>query len=403
MSIYNINIPLLIQGLLPLNKRTEIHTAWLDAVNTGMVYSNGNLNEYIYGVTYSYYSPTATYSIGERVIGGVLYTNQVYECISSTFSSTIGQIVSSTISNAGYSYSVGDIFTVNGGIPVARGVVSTVTNPTGLTVDITSVTSGIITGAIVNTSGTGYQVGTVVKVSGGFSLATLTVTSINVTTGGVLTFTITTGGTGYVVSTNIATTTSSIYKGNVLSYSLSQTGYGYSTGVSVSTTNVVGTGRNFKVDILSIGGTPPPIYTDFWQLINPSFIGMNERELYGDQKLTMEWALNRYFNTTFRQPDGVTSSSVLSDIYITDNSIAGGVFLMAPTYTPSSKMKAVGSTEFMSYTPLITTSPGFTSGGWYTIWFPTAVFSSIPGGSASVNSYVNKYNYHGVPFFINTY
>jgi hypothetical protein len=48
----------------------------------------------------------------------------------------------------------------------------------------------------------------------------------------------------------------------------------------------------------------------WWVLVSPNFVGNDERLKYTTQKITVEWALNKWFGTTFRQPPGV------SDIFI---------------------------------------------------------------------------------------
>lgn len=47
-----------------------------------------------------------------------------------------------------------------------------------------------------------------------------------------------------------------------------------------------------------------------WKLYLPSFVGVDERQLFNGQKLVLEYALNRYYSTVFRQPN------LVSDIYI---------------------------------------------------------------------------------------
>jgi len=58
-----------------------------------------------------------------------------------------------------------------------------------------------------------------------------------------------------------------------------------------------------------------------WVKVTPNFLGANERASYSAQKLIFEYALNRWFKTTFRQP--VVG---LSDIYININSNTANQF-----------------------------------------------------------------------------
>lgn len=63
---------------------------------------------------------------------------------------------------------------------------------------------------------------------------------------------------------------------------------------------------------LSTGNAANPFY---WVKVTGNFIGAHERASYSAQKLIFEYALNRWFDTTFRQP-----VAGVSDIYIGINS-----------------------------------------------------------------------------------
>jgi hypothetical protein len=67
----------------------------------------------------------------------------------------------------------------------------------------------------------------------------------------------------------------------------------------------------------------------YWIQVQPNFIGANERASYSCQKTIYEYALNKWFNTTFRQP-----GSSPSDIYISNNNLVPGQFFFAPS-TPA--------------------------------------------------------------------
>lgn len=49
-----------------------------------------------------------------------------------------------------------------------------------------------------------------------------------------------------------------------------------------------------------------------WLLIQPNFIGVDERQKYNAQNIVLEWALNKEFDGVFRQP----VTGMLSDIYL---------------------------------------------------------------------------------------
>ncbi len=147
-SIYYIDNNLFVNGMLPLTKRTPINIALLESVNIGMQYTNQNLCEYIFGSSYSYFDNTTTYSVGQRVNGGLQYQNSVYQFIGGT--ATTGNILASTISSQGISYSIGDTFVVQGGNPFAIGIINSVgASP-----------SYAVTKYTLLTTGNGYLLGT---------------------------------------------------------------------------------------------------------------------------------------------------------------------------------------------------------------------------------------------------
>lgn len=45
-----------------------------------------------------------------------------------------------------------------------------------------------------------------------------------------------------------------------------------------------------------------PTNTSAWRVAQLNFIGLSERILYNGQKIVLEWAMNKWFGTTFRQP-----------------------------------------------------------------------------------------------------
>lgn len=61
----------------------------------------------------------------------------------------------------------------------------------------------------------------------------------------------------------------------------------------------------------NVGHLPTDI--TYWSLYQINFIGSTERVFYNGKKIVLEYALNRWFHTTFRQPPAV------SDIFIETN------------------------------------------------------------------------------------
>ncbi len=76
---------------------------------------------------------------------------------------------------------------------------------------------------------------------------------------------------------------------------------------------------------LTTGNAGSPFY---WVKVTDNFIGANERASYSPQKLMFEYALNRWFDTTFRQPSVGTS-----DIFIGINSNTNTQFFFGQTAT----------------------------------------------------------------------
>jgi len=140
--------------------------------------------------------------------------------------------------------------------------------------------------------------------------------------------------------------------------------------------------------------------SNYWELFTDDRIGMTEKYMMMDEKITMEFALNRHFGTTFSQPNGVTHSTVRSTIYIDDNQLAATTFYMSPSNFNSSTMYPSSSSAYMNP---IGIQGGFYSNSNYTVWVPTWFMPQIPGMTQSVINFVNKYNYYSITFDVKTY
>ena len=80
-ALYRIDRDLFLETILPPNKRTAKHIAWLKALNSGMEWLNEVFNEYIDGAIYPYYNPATTYNKGDRVDGSPTNNNYIYESL----------------------------------------------------------------------------------------------------------------------------------------------------------------------------------------------------------------------------------------------------------------------------------------------------------------------------------
>jgi hypothetical protein len=155
--------------------------------------------------------------------------------------------------------------------------------------------------------------------------------------------------------------------------------YGFSTYESLANSN---TGNN------------PATSPQYWLLRNTYFIGAEERTMYNGQKILFEYALNRFFKTTFNQPP------VLSAIYITNDVPVITSFLMYPGYDGTSLMYPTYSTAYM----LPTATYAATSTYKFIIHVPAAVFAAL-GATADqiIRGIADKYAFVGTTYTIVTY
>ena len=139
-----------------------------------------------------------------------------------------------------------------------------------------------------------------------------------------------------------------------------------------------------------------PTYSDKWVLISPNFFGVDYRLQIRGEKLVLEYALNLWFGTEFRQPP------LVSDIYIENNAtVYQSPFKIGRTETQSSKSGTLGSIDFigLDYT--------FTEQFGCTIFVPLAIFNSLGSDNQIreniVRDFADKYIACGVKYKIQTY
>lgn len=145
------------------------------------------------------------------------------------------------------------------------------------------------------------------------------------------------------------------------------------------------------------GNTGQPTISDKWRLVSENFLGSDFRLAITGAKLNLEYALNIWFGSTFRQP-----SVGISDIYLTtNNSIELPVFRVGIDEFESTAVEADGSEQFVinSYT--------FTTQYNLTINIPIALFNAL--GSTTqirtsiVRAFADKYINAGLIYKIQTY
>lgn len=132
-----------------------------------------------------------------------------------------------------------------------------------------------------------------------------------------------------------------------------------------------------------------------WYRVQDNFIGTDERVKYNGQRLVLEWALNKWFGTTFRQPPGAP------DIFIQNNEVQAGSLLVGIVETESSTVGPEGSSEFVGPNAIFAGQSNFT------INMPLAVFNALdPVASnreAIVRNIADRYVPAGITYSISTY
>jgi len=186
----------------------------------------------------------------------------------------------------------------------------------------------------------------------------------------------------------------------------------------------------------------PTTTTGYWWLIETNFVGVYERIAYNAQILTFEYALNKWFRTTFRQPPS------LPDIYIVNNTITPNCFVWGgakpsvfyyfnflcsspiinnmqtwasgTTYAANDIVVGSNGSVYQSIAGSnLNHNPISTTGYWtfirtsyliqynYTIYIPTAVWTALGSNATDrnnkVRSFADKYNVIGNQYNITTY
>lgn len=149
-------------------------------------------------------------------------------------------------------------------------------------------------------------------------------------------------------------------------------------------------------------GITPDTDANSWIKINNSFIGMAERAWFGGGRLNLEWALNRYFQTTFRQPDDPITPTP-SQIYITNTAPQYVSFVSFTTEPLTSKVYTTQTSDFVFTKEVY----GIATSYKFTIHIPLVKYNSL-GSTPSiresiVRQFADKYVVSGVYYEIVTY
>jgi len=145
------------------------------------------------------------------------------------------------------------------------------------------------------------------------------------------------------------------------------------------------------------GNTTQPTFSNTWRLVSDNFLGSDFRLEIRGEKLNLEFALNTWFGTLFRQP-----SIGLSDIYLVTNPIAPiSVFRVGNSEFESSKVFLNISDEF------VINYYSFSAQYNLTINVPSALFLSLGTTddirNSIIRNFADKYINAGLTYTLNTY
>lgn len=152
--------------------------------------------------------------------------------------------------------------------------------------------------------------------------------------------------------------------------------------------------------------TPPDVNPDYWLPIQNLWIGLEPRAKYNSQKLLLEFVLNQWFDSMFRQPTSFVPAPNYylpkSDIYISDNSLNNNVFTVFETEAGSSVVYY--SQTYI--TDFVIDAYSF-SGSSFTINVPTALWTTLGTNNQEredvVRAIADKYIIYGIKYSIINY
>jgi hypothetical protein len=151
--------------------------------------------------------------------------------------------------------------------------------------------------------------------------------------------------------------------------------------------------------IQAVPAATAPTNTVYWKKIQEVWIGLRERSKYHGGKLTLEYALNRWFDTQFRQPDDAFTPTP-SDIYITTNVLNNNVFVVYNSNTEASLSVNTNPDAFV-LNDYSFVQPSFT------INVPLAVFNALASNDGDreriIRQVADKYVIAGVLYAVTTY
>jgi hypothetical protein len=145
------------------------------------------------------------------------------------------------------------------------------------------------------------------------------------------------------------------------------------------------------------GNTGQPTISDKWRLVSENFLGSDFRLSITGEKLNLEYAINTWFGSIFRQP-----SAGISDIFLeTNNAVVLPVFRVGINEFESTSVFSNVSEQ------LVVNSYSFATQYNITINIPLALFNSLGATdeirTSIVRAFADKYINAGLTYKIQTY
>jgi len=187
------------------------------------------------------------------------------------------------------------------------------------------------------------------------------------------------------------------YKGDTVAY-------WYSTVVYTKGTYIKGLDKAIYYCIKTASAGTTVYDTNYWLLINSSFIGSETRLKFTSQKSVFEYALNTWFDQTFINPPKQPTLNSASNnvIYITTNSIDINIFLVGSSVVDTSNISATGfdSSYYVGLAPSSYINNDFT------IYYASSIVPSYLTSiqfEQQIKAFADKINLAGLRYNITSY
>jgi hypothetical protein len=141
------------------------------------------------------------------------------------------------------------------------------------------------------------------------------------------------------------------------------------------------------------GTTTDPTDTAAWKLLNANFIGSTIAQNFNGNKIVLEYALNYWFSTSFSNPP------VLSEIYLTNNTLTTPAFRSGITESVSSSSGIDTSSEFVPLSYTAAAQPAN-----FAINVPIAFYTALGANAEQIiRDFADKYVATSITYEIITY